>query len=366
MAVPLAQSHGVEVELWSRDGVRLADITHLVRNYHAVEERNEAEQLQFSLDLDEFERYMIEDAGLDPVSNFRDGQTEIIVRENGKYRFGTQLQWAPINLNRDGSATVSVNAVGYLNFFNTRMPSPNIRYNQVEAVEIARDLIRKSQQVTLSRPGLPTLSGDHGIVLPTSGYYTTGIRRDREYREYTETVKLAIQRLTALKDGNFDFKFREGKEFMTYKAIGSPRTDFTITYDRTHNHSTFVEAVINRGSNQMNNYIIGMGSGNGEETITETVFDAHSINEFGLREGAHLFNNVSNRATLRENAEGRLKSLKDLIRLPQITLSGADLPETPLEVGDIVYTEYKGRRLLEDASGWSRIERMETTYDDRG
>jgi len=130
----------VQIELWTRDGTPIADITHLVRNYFASEERNEAEQLQFSMDLDAFEDYMLLKGGAVPVSNFREGQTEIIVKENGVYKFGTQLQWAPINLNTDGSATITVTATGYLNFFNARFPNPVQVFEGVESVEIARDL----------------------------------------------------------------------------------------------------------------------------------------------------------------------------------------------------------------------------------
>lgn len=74
-----------EIELWSKAGKRIADITKLCRNISWSEERNEAEELRFSMDLDAFEDYMIEKVGADPVSNFREGQTEIkLVRRDRK------------------------------------------------------------------------------------------------------------------------------------------------------------------------------------------------------------------------------------------------------------------------------------------
>lgn len=344
----------VQVELWSRTGTPIADITHLVRNYYAVEERNEAEQLQFSMDLDAFEDYMLLKVGADPVSNFREGQTEIIVKEDGEFKFGTQLQWAPINLNKDGSATISVTATGYLNFFNDRYPDPTIPYTQIDPVEIARDLIRKAQTVTY---------GNYGVQLPSSGYYVTGKLRDRSYAQYTASTKLSIQRLTPLKGSEFDFKFLAGKQFMTYAAIGSPRSDFKIVYDRTSNRSTFDYATINRGASQLFNRIIGLGSGTGQETMTSIRTDVISANEYGLREDPFLNNDVSVQSTLNENTEARLARVKDLVRMPQVTLSEADLPEAPVSVGDIVTVQFKGRRLLEDASGSHRIERIETKRD---
>ncbi|NQD39962.1 hypothetical protein [Glutamicibacter halophytocola] len=264
-----------QVELWSKAGTRIGDITHLVRNLYWSEERNEAESLQFSLDLDAFEDYMINEMGSDPVSNFREGQTEIKVRENGEYLFGTQLYYAPINLNNDGSATISVTATGYFNFFNARYPDPAVKYTNTEAVEIFFDLVRKAQAVPY---------GDYGIKIPTSGYYITGKKRDKSFEQYTSSTKLNMQRLTNLVDGNFDFKILADKTLMTYPQIGSPRTDFKLQFDRKNFRSSFDSAVLNRGANNLYNSIIGLGSGFGVDQLMTRQGDIPSQNEYGLRE----------------------------------------------------------------------------------
>ncbi|MFC8008930.1 hypothetical protein [Streptomyces cinereoruber] len=348
------------VELWSRDGVRICEITHLVQNLYWVEERNEAEVLQFSMDLDAFERYMIENVGADPVSNFREGQTEIKVKERRGdgpwvYLFGTQLYWAPINLNNDGSATIAVTAQGYLNFFNSRYPDPSLVYTDEESVEIARDLIRQNQAVT---------NGDYGIILPSGDYYTTSKLRDRTFEQYTSTTKLNIQRLTALVDGTFDFKFLADKTFMTYAALGSPRSDFRVAFDRANYRSTITSAILNRGANNLYNLIHGIGSGFGADQLITHQSDATSQLEFKVRELPVQFNEVSNTDTLAENAQARLQRVKQLLRMPQLTLSGADLPDVRLEVGDIIPVVMTGRHLLEDLTGYYRVERMETHVDE--
>lgn len=347
----------VEVELWTREGKRIADITHLVRNYFAAEERNEAEQLQFSMDYDAFERYMALDVGADTVSNFREGQTEIKVKEFGQYKFGTQLVWAPINLNKDGSATISVTATGYLNFMNDRYPTPGLRYEKRESVEIFYDLIRTAQAVS---------NGNNGLIIPTSGYYVTGVPRDREYGLYTSSTKLNMQRLTSYVAGRFDFRILHNKTVMTYPSVGSPRADFKLTYDRKHNRSTFDEALLNRGASQLFNQIHGIGSGLGGETLTRTVTDEESALDFRLRELPVQFNEVSEEATLIENAHARRERVKDLVRMPQVTLSEADLPANGIHIGDVVPVEFIGGRLIEAMSGHHRIERIETTRDENG
>lgn len=348
------------VELWSRDGDKIADITPYVRNLYFAEERNEAEELQFSMDLDVFEAFMAK-AGADPVSNFREGQTEIKVREQigsqaPRYRFGTQLYYAPIDLNNDGSITVSVRGTGYLNFFNARYPDPSIAYTNTEAVEIFYGLVKQAQAVP---------NGNYGVIVPTGGYYTTGKLRTRTYELYTSTTKLNMQRLTELVDGRFDFKFLPDKTLMTYSAVGSPRTDFSIDFDRTNFRSKLVSARLNRGANNLYNQIIALGSGFGTgDTIYEIVNDIASQVEFRLRQSPVQFNEVKERDTLILNAQTRLEKVKKLLRMPQITLNGADMPVVPLEVGDIFPLIMRGRRLLEDLTGYYRVERMETHVDE--
>ncbi|MFM9793296.1 hypothetical protein [Streptomyces turgidiscabies] len=348
------------VELWTRDGVRICEITPYVQNLYWVEERNEAEVLQFSMDLDVFERYMINSVGADPVSNFREGQTEIKIKEkrgNGPwvYLFGTQLFYAPINLNNDGSATIGVNAEGYLNFFKDRYPDPAVKYTGVESVQISRNLITQAQSVA---------NGNYGIILPGSGYYTTTKNRDRSFEQYTSSTKLNIQRLTALVDGTFDFKFLADKTYMTYPAIGSPRTDFRISFDRANFRSTVDSAVLNRGANNLFNLIHGIGSGFGADQLITHQSDLASQVEFKVRELPVQFNEVKDSTTLIENAQARLERVKKLLRMPQYTMSGADLPDNRLEIGDIVPVVMTGRRLLEDLTGLYRVERMEVHVDD--
>lgn len=349
------RSKALEIELWSRDGTRLADISHLCQNVWYSEERNEAEALQFSLNLDALESYLINEAGLDPVSNFREGQTEIKVKENGEYAFGAQLYYVPINLNTDGSATIAVQATGYLNFFKDRYPNPNVKFTNREAVEIFYDLVDQAQSVT---------NGNYGIITRPAGYYVTGKNRDRSYEPYTSSTKLNMQRLTALQDGRFDFRILHDKNLMTYPQIGSPRTDFKVDFDRKNFRSSLVSAVLNRGANNLYNRVIGLGSGFGTDQLIYEANDLYSQIEFGLRELPVQFNEVSTQSVLVENAAARLEQVKRLLRMPQVTLSGANLPAQRVEVGDIIPVRMTGRRLLEDLTGYYRIERKEVSYDE--
>lgn len=344
-----------EVELWTRTGTRICQITHLVRNLTWSEERNEAETLQFSMDADAFEHYLIEEVGADPVSNFREGQTEIKVKENGEYLFGTQLYYAPINLNNDNSTSISVTATGYLNFFKDRYPDPVVSYSNTESVEIFYDLIRKAQAVPY---------GDYGIIIPASGYYMTGKKRDRTFEQYTSSTKLNMQRLTNLVDGNFDFRILHDKTAMTYNQIGSPRTDFKIQFDRKNFRSSLDSAVLNRGANNLFNSVIGLGSGFGKDQLMTRRNDIAAQNEFGLRELPVQFNEVSVQGTLDENAQARLDRVKRLLRMPQITLSGADMPRNRIEIGDVIPVQMTGLRLLEDMTGYYRVERKEVHVDE--
>ncbi|ETT25266.1 hypothetical protein RAJCM14343_3949 [Rhodococcus aetherivorans] len=350
----MALQTSYNVELWTRAGQRICDITHLAKKLYWEEERNEAERLTFSLNLDAFEDYLINKVGADPVSNFREGQTEIKIRENGDYLFGTQLYYAPIDIGAD-DITISVTATGYLNFFKDRYPDPAIAYSNEESVDIFFGLVQQAQAVPY---------GDYGIIIPASGYYVTGKLRDRTYENYTSSTKLNMQRLTNLVDGKFDFRFLPDKTLMTYAAVGSPRTDFKLTFDREHDRSSIDSGRLNRGANNLYNQVIGQGSGLGDDMITSIKEDEPSQNEFGLRQLPVQFNEVKESTTLDENAQAELDRRKRLLRMPQITLSAADLPAVRIEVGDIIPIQMKGRKLLEDITGLYRIERKECHVDD--
>ncbi|MEW1950661.1 hypothetical protein AB0280_15530 [Pseudarthrobacter sp902506025] len=151
---------------------------------------------------------------------------------------------------------------------------------------------------------------------------------------------------------------------MTYPQLGSPRTDFRIVFDRTTKRSNFDRATLSRGANNLFNQIIGVGSGQGSDQIFSFKNDTASQIEFKLRQKTVQFNEVKVQATLDENTQAQLDRYKKLLRMPQITLSGADLPDVPLEVGDIIPCVFNGRKLLEDLTGVYRIERREVTVDE--
>ena len=345
------------IELWSRDGRPIADITKLCQDISFTEQRNEAEELRFSLDLDAFEDYMINKVGADPVSNFREGQTEIKVKRGKEYLFGTQLFDASITLGADDSATISVVSTGYLNLLRDRYPDPAITYNQVESVQIFFDLIRQAQLIP---------NGNYGLKIPTSGYYQTGVLRDRTFEQYTSSTKLNLQRLTDLETGKFDFRILADKTVMTYPQVGSPRSDFTLLFDRSARRSSFRQATINRSANGLYNQVIGAGSGFGEDMMLSIQNDTASQIEFGVHQTVRQFNEVSVQSTLDENTRSYRDQVKDLLRLPKVTLSGNNLPEVPVEIGDWIPAIFSGRRLLEDLTGAYRVERKETTLDENG
>lgn len=345
------------IELWTRTGQRIADITRFCQNISFSEERNEAEELRFKLNVDAFEAYLINEAGSDPISNFREGQTEVKLRRDNEYLFGTQLYDASIDLNADGSVSANVVCTGYLNFLMARYPDPTVTYTQMESVLIFYDLIRRAQSVT---------NGNYGLKIPTSGYYVTGVKRDRSYEAYTSTTKLNMQRLTELESGNFDFKILADKTVMTYPSLGSPRTDFKLVFDRRNFRSSITSARLNRSASGLFNQIIGIGTGFGEDMMTSIQNDTASQVEFWLRQNPVQFNEVSVQATLNENAKAALARVKKLLRLPQITLSGNDMPENGIDVGDSIPIQMTGLRLIEDMSGVHRVERKETKLDENG
>ena len=161
--------HGSEYafELWHKNGQKLADITHLCKNRRYSTERNEADTIEFMVDLHEFERYCAS-IGTPPQSLLYPLQTDVRVKRNGVYIVGGQVTSTTIKI--DQEADIEVRVTGYLNMLKDRLVTNE--YRQTDAAEIALDLVRRVQADT---------AGDMGIEVPHDGQFMTGKLRDRTY-----------------------------------------------------------------------------------------------------------------------------------------------------------------------------------------
>lgn len=346
------------IELWSRQGVLLADISHLVTGLSFSMQRNEAEDLTFEVDLDAYEE-LCTSIGTHPTAILGPYQTDVkVARLNPTtgvydYLFGAHVGDVEANIEEDAAA-LTVRAFGYLNLLIDRYVSPD-PFVQVDAVQIAWALIDETQDQT---------NGSLGMT--QGAEQATTVLRDRTY-EPRQNVKDAIVNLTQLEDGQFDFRFTEERVFETYTMIGSDRTsDVEFIYpDNPAERSNIRRARVPRtGRGALYNKIYGLGSGFGADQLQSTQGDNSSQLNYGVHELPAIFNSVTEQETLEENTAGELERRKGLLEIPQMTVSGEDFDLSTYGIGDRVTVRIGRYSYLATVSGTYRIERIEVDVDD--
>lgn len=332
-----------ELELWI-NGVMVADISKLARDRSYVIKRNNSEELAFTLDVRAFEDHCVQ-AGRDPQATLVPYVTDVRVRRNGVYLFGTQV--VDINYTFDESgAKMAVKATGFLDLFRDRYITKS--YTGVESTEIARDILDDTQVVY----------GDFNVTNGPS-QYNTGVNRDRVYID--QNIKDALVNLTDLIDGNFDFAFTYDRKFNTYQKLGTYRPNLKLTYPYNIRSISTPKTALN-----LYNYTIGLGSGFGEETIRSEGGSAQDVDSrlnYGTRMRVVTFNSVQDQAVLDQNTAALNAQTKDLLILPKLTVTGEFLDLNTVWVGDRIPVEIQDHPSL-PLDDIYRIEQIDVSIDD--
>lgn len=332
-----------EIELWSRTGVLLADISKYVKNLAFSMERNEAEDVSFDIDLSSLQN-LASSIGVSPLTILGPYQTDVKIKRNGEYLFGSHVGYVETVIGST-NGTVRVRAFGYLNLLIDRYVTKT--YTQVDAVQIAWGLIYETQQQT---------NGDLGIT--QSATQTVTVDRDRTY--IRQNVKEGIVNLTKLINGNFDFEFTHDKEFKTYTLIGSNKSEnLKFIYP-----GNIKELIVPRDGLALYNKIYGLGSGFGEEVLSSTQGDDDSQLNYGVHERISTYNSVILQDTLDQNTAAELNLRKYLLEIPQMVVNGEDFDLNNIGIGDRVTVRVEDNPFLATVDGVYRIERIEVTVDE--
>ena len=332
-----------ELELWI-NGAQVGDITKLAQNRSFELVRNGSEQLSFSMSLTAWEAYCAE-LGAVPQAVLEAYVTDIRVKRKGRYYFGVHVVDMGYGLAESG-ITLDVKATGFFDLFADRYVTKT--YTQEERVAIFLDLINETQDT-----GNP--DDDFGVV-PGPQQYDTGLLSDREYTD--QNVRDAGVNLTNLSDGQFDFRFNYDRSVETFAQIGADRPDMKFTYPYNIRSGKVTHTATN-----LWNYIIGLGSGFGEEALRTITADPVSRGNHKTRQKIVSFNSVTKQQTLDENTYAYLQKVKNILELPTFNVSGALANLDLLGIGDRIPIEVAGHPAL-PLSGIYRIEKLSVTLDD--
>lgn len=332
-----------EIEIWDKNGIPLADIRdYVIGSLHWSKTLNGAESVDFTVDLPRFEK-LIRTLGYegDPFSFFEVGRTDIRIKRNGKYLIGCNVYKLTYTTD-DPSINMQVQCVGYLNFYKTQYVTAE--FENVYQEEILWRVIDQCNQKT---------GGDYGVRQGT--HIGEHIARNRHYAR--KEVASLIQQMSNVIDG-CDFEFTPDKKFNTYMAKGVYRPSVRVAYPG--NIQTFS---FSRSIEKTANFIYGLGSGNGEDTVASSAEDEASENYLYRREKIITWNSVTVQDTVDEHTDSALKHLKDAIEIPRVTLRPGTLDLSEVDVGDTITLQISDSLILQHITGDYRIYNIECDVD---
>lgn len=332
-----------EIEIWGKNGQPIADIRQYCSNFSWSRELNGSDSISFDIDLHRFEK-LIADLGyeISPYDFFEVGRCDIRIKRNGKYIVGGNAYRFTYSTS-DPSVTMSVECVGYLNFYKTQYVTA--AFEDVPQEDILWSVIDQCNQKT---------GGDYGI---TRGTHTgASVKRVRHYTR--KEVATLIQQMSNV-IGGCDFDFTPDKKFNTFEAKGTYRPSIVLNYPGNIQEFSF-----SRSMEKVANYVYAIGSGNGSDAVMATAEDANSENYLYRRERVLTWNSVTRDDTITEHANSALHQLKDIVELPSLTLRPDTLDLSVVETGDTVVVSMFSNLSLKHINGDYRIESINCQVDD--
>lgn len=330
------------IELWDINGQPVADITRLCSNISFSWKLNDAEQINLTLDLVQFEKLCLK-IGSNPRVVLFAGRTEIKIKRNGSYIIAGQVVKTDFTIGIDGSK-IEISADGYLNYFLQRFT--NLTFTNKDRSQIAWDVINGTQSATY---------GDFGI---TQGTLATTSNSDRTC-DYDEIKDVITDYTWQAGGANYDFEFTPSKVFNTYLRKGSDKPEVRLTYPQN-----IADLAVSIDASTLANRIIGIGSGIGDERIESIKSHATSQSKYRTREKKALFNSVLVQATLDNNTQGVLDIYNESLEVPDVTLNNGVVDLNTLETGDAVFVKIENHSYFTGVEGMYRINQINVSLDD--
>lgn len=330
------------MELVNSAGLLLADLTARADGRSLTKSRNEADEITWSIDLNEYERYC-RLLKVDPTVLLIPNSTEVRLRRGQSYLSGGQVTYIETYLAANQN-TISVRATGFLNLFKDRYTSAI--FTATDGSAIASSLITTSQTGT---------NADFGVTIGTLA--TTG-NHDRSYNQ--TNIKDALQNMTDVQTNPFDFEFTYDKRFNTYARMGSQRPEIIFEYPGNIN-----SARIPLDGTGTANQITVLGSGFGTDASAfVTVNSTASQANYKIRQKIVTSNAKTDPTELTEDGNTELAMWAFPTEIPQVEVDGNVAPFiTDYGIGDYVQVRFIGHRWLDHINALYRIEKFVLNVD---
>lgn len=336
-------------ELYSPTGALLADLSGRAKGRRIVESRNEAEEITWSMDLADFERYGVDlQKHRDPLEVIRAGVTEVRIRRGQSYICGGQVTYRNPKATVQG-ARLDIRASGFLNLLQDRHTDDEQSFVALNPPVWMKQLIEDSQ----SRGP----AWDFGITvnpdLPLIGTH------DKTYKsqELKDVLVLGSEQY------NFDFRFSHDKVLTFYAALGSVRPAARFEFPGNILEIPGAPEDATTISNSITVY--GSGSGTEGNVKTDPIEDLGSQADYKVRQRRVSYSDVEDIVALERHGQAELAARGRPFQIPQIVVDGNVEPfVTDYGVGDRVPVVFRKYRTFQLLSGLWRIERREIAIDD--
>lgn len=344
-------------ELWTRSGSLLMDLGGKAQDRSFTQSRNQADDIQFALDLNDFENYC-RALNIDPKQILLVNNTEVRVKRLGKYISGGQLMYTATSI----SATemkVTCRVYGFLALFAKR-------YTGTTTAGFISEVYTQAAGTWLSRPNLAWHLIDASQSLANGNFGVTqgtlAGPMNLYDKQYSRTnIMNALQDMTNLQTSPIDIEFTYDKKFNTYAAIGSNRPDIVFEFP-----GNIMSLEVPNDGTDMTNEVIGLAQGAADGTqVTYFATDAASQATYGLRQDIYQSNATDNSDNGLTDAAEAVKTAKaNPIKIPALTINGNIAPfRTDYGIGDWVNVKVNGHPLINDINGMFRIEKITTNLD---
>lgn len=338
-------------ELWTPDGLLLADLSGLAASRTISLSRNEADDISFRLPLFDFEAYAVQN-GTSAAALLQPDITEVRVRRGQVYFAGGQVTYIePVLSGTD--AYVDVRVTGFLNLFKDRYVL-NATYNVTERTTIATTLITNTQ--TYGADGVtPDPNVDFGITIgpqATIGAWSTTYQN--------QAIKDALQALTQLQLA-FDMEITPDKVFKTYAALGTRRPEIVFEYP---GNIKAVNAPFDGTALANRIYLLGSGVGQVQEQIQADSLSSQLT--YKVREKNVILSAVLDDGSLEDYGQTQINTWQAPFKIPKIQVDGGVFAVlTDYHLGDYVTVKItSGSSLIDDINGLFRIEAIDLQISD--
>lgn len=338
------------VILRNRDGHTLADLTGRARDRRISRARNEADDIQWALDLAEYERFCRK-INVHPLSLLVPFQTEVVIKRLGVTVAAGYLVWRQPDLSTSGDI-MSIRATGFLNLLKKRRTEDPQIFENMNRADIAWQLINYSQS---KGP-----YWDFGITKGT--IVTVGAPYSRQFQR--EIIKGCLTELATVDDAPYDHAITPDKVFNTYAPLGERRQNAIFEYP---GNITRLQAPFD-GSDIVNQ-LYGYGSGSGTQAGLGAIKDdPNSQSQYYVQEDKFQDSGNIDVDSLGKKTQSEVTDKSQPFEIPIFEVNpsrGSLLLGQDYDIGDYVRVKTRSYKSVEHLNNFFRFERYDLTVDDK-